>query len=293
MVMEKIKENYDFTELDKNRLISLADPMAKRADKFVELFYKKIHTFQSVSKYLGNEQDIARHKEALKAWFIRLFQGPVDDDYLYYLRKAGHTHYKIGLPSYYVNVMINFTRIFCGEIIRQEIPSGLEREDALLALDKMLDINLDILTSSYVQEKKVYFISRQAEHKLIQFAERFSYGLNLILVVGLVILGIIVLVVIGYDISLIFASSMEKGLLATLGSLLMLWVVIELLDTEVDHLNGGKFSINVFVSVAMIAIIRKILVTSLKTEAVEAQYSLIAALAVLAGVYWLVAKSEK
>ena len=95
-----------------------------------------------------------------------------------------------------------------------------------------------------------------------------------------------------YDVTLIFRGDIEKGLLATLGSLLMLWVVIELMDTEVDHLKGGKFSIKVFLSVAMVAVIRKILVASLKSGYVSAQLSLIAALAVLGMVYWIVSKTE-
>lgn len=166
----------------------------------------------------------------------------------------------------------------------------------MLALGKVLDINLDILTSSCIEEKKnIFFISKKAENKLIGFARRFSYGLNLVLVLGLVILGLTVLGLFAYDLTHIFAGNIEKGLLATLGSLLMLWVVIELVDTEIDHLKGAKFSVKVFISVAMVAVIRKILVASLKTEsaAIEAQYPLIAALAVLGFVYWIVTKTEK
>ncbi|MCK5236879.1 MAG: phosphate-starvation-inducible PsiE family protein [Deltaproteobacteria bacterium] len=59
------------------------------------------------------------------------------------------------------------------------------------------------------------------------------------------------------------------------------------------HLKGSKFAINVFISVALVAVIRKILVTSLSSEKVEAQLSLIAAVAVLGVVYWLIAKVEK
>lgn len=137
------------------------------------------------------------------------------------------------------------------------------------------------------------FISKKAENKLINFAKRFSYGLNLVLVMGLVILGITVLCLFAYDLSHIFYGDLEKGLLATLGSLLMLWVVIELMDTKVRHLKGAKFSIKVFIGVAMVTVIRKILVTSLQSEAIEAQVSLVLALAVLGVVYWIVVKTEK
>jgi hypothetical protein len=57
-------------------------------------------------------------------------------------------------------------------------------------------------------------------------------------------------------------------------------------------IQGAKFTIKVFISVALVAVIRKILVTSLKTDAVEAQLSLLVAVAVLGGVYWLVSKGR-
>ena len=45
-----------------------------------------------------------------------------------------------------------------------------------------------------------------------------------------------------------------------------------------------------FISVALVAFIRKILIMSLKSGETQAQLSLIAAIAVLGGVYWLVSK---
>jgi uncharacterized membrane protein (DUF373 family) len=184
-------------------------------------------------------------------------------------------------------------RKYCTDLISKEITNCDERNDLLASLAKILDINLDILTSSYIQEEiNIFFVSKKAESKLINFAKRFSHGLNLILVLGLVSLGLMVLALFVTDIIQMFQGDLEKGLLATLGALLMLWVVIELVDTEVAHLLGARFSIKVFISVALVAVIRKILITSLKTEEVEAQLSLIAALAVLGLLYWMVSKVE-
>ena len=75
----------------------------------------------------------------------------------------------------------------------------------------------------------------------------------------------------------------------------MMGVVIEFMDTEVKHLKGGKFAIKVFISVALVAVIRKLLVTTLKAEALEYQLSVIltAAIAVLGVIYWLIARIER
>lgn len=296
MAIERIKENYHFTDWDTNLLIKLAPIMEAQSDNFAEQFFKKAMQFKNASKYLKNDAIVKKHNDKIKEWFLKLFNGPFDDDYLYYLQAVGFSHVKAELPSHYVNVCISFFRKYCTEIILKEVSACEERTDMMIALGKILDINLDVLTSSYIEEEKnIFFLSKKAENKLIGFARRFSYGLNLVLVLGLVILGLTVLGLFAYDLSHIFAGNIEKGLLATLGSLLMLWVVIELVDTEIDHLKGAKFSVKVFISVAMVAVIRKILVASLKTEpaAIEAQYSLIAALAVLGFVFWIITKSEK
>lgn len=296
MAIEKIKENYEFREWDEKTLLRLASFMEESADDFIEAFYEKITHFKNASKYLKNEQVIRKHRDALIDWFLRLFRGPFDDEYLYYLEGIGYTHVKVGLPSHYVNVSISFVRNFCLDIIAKKVRTVEEKRDMIVALGKILDINLDVLTSSYIKEEKnIFFISKKAENRLINFATRFSHGLNIILVIGLVTLGLMVLGLTAYDLTHVFHGNIEKGLLATLGSLLMLWVVIELVDTEVDNLRGGKFSVKVFISVAMVAVIRKILVTSLKSGpgSTDAQYSLIAALGVLGVLYWLITKTEK
>jgi uncharacterized membrane protein (DUF373 family) len=293
LAIDKIKENYSFTDWDAKVLMRLASIMEKHTNDFTDEFYRKIKTFKNASKYLKNEKIIKKHRDAVQGWFLKLFQGPFDDDYLYYLERIGYTHVKVELPSHYVNVSINFIRNYCTKIAIEEVPDCEERSDMIVSLGKILDMNLDILTSSYIQEEKnIFFISKKAEGKLINFAKRFSYGLNLVLLLGLVILGITVLGLFGYDLTHILSGNIEKGLLASLGSLLMLWVVIELVDTEVDHLKGSKFSIKIFVSVAMVAIIRKILITSLKSDELNTQIFLVISLGVLGAILWIISKTE-
>ena len=295
---QRYVKHYELTGQDEAILIKMAPMLEKHKDGFIDAFYQHTQKFANASKYLKDDKIISRHKRAMQAWFLRL-ANPFDEEYLRYLEGIGYAHVKVGLPSHYVNSSISFVREYCTNLVINEIADGNERSDMLKALGKMLDINLDILTASYIEEEvNLFFISKKAESKLINFAQRFSYGLNLVLVLGLVALGLIVLVLFTVDLLDILKSdlsqvSLEKGLLATLGALLMLWVVIELVDTEIEHLQGAKFTIKVFVGVALVAVIRKILITSLKSDAVEAQWSLIAGLAVLGGLYWLISHVER
>lgn len=293
--IEKIKVHYNFTTVDAANLKQLKPVMEKHKDEFPKEFYNYIKHLEDTPKFLKNEEIIKRHQDGLKEWFINLFSGEYGTHYLRDVERIGYAHVKIKLPTHYVNAAMHFVRQYCLRILEKEFCADINECRYLAkSVDKIIDINLDVITSSFIEEEiKTYFLSERVESYLIQFANRFAYGLNLILVMGLVIMGILVMGLFAYDVSHIFAGDIEKGLLGTLGSLLMMWVVIELMDTEVKHLKGGKFAIKIFISVALVAVIRKMLVTTLKTEAVEAQFSLIAAIAVLGAIYWLIARVEK
>lgn len=291
--IERIMAHYGFTSRDAGNLRQLSPIMEKHRDQFPIEFYNHIKNFEDTPKFLKDEETIKRHQDGLKVWFMNLFSGEYNDQYLKNLEQIGSAHVKISLSAHYVNAAMHFVKWFCGKILRDEIHDEKERLYLWGSIEKMLDINLDALTSSYIEEeRKHYFISQHVESYLINFAKRFSYGLNLFLVMGLVLMGVTVLGLFVYDVTHIFAGDIEKGLLGTLGSLLMLWVVIELVDTEIKHLKGGKFAIKVFIGVALVAVIRKMLVIMLKAEAIEAQVSLIAAIAVLGAVYWLISRIE-
>lgn len=290
--IERIKAHYRFGDDDVANLVALRPVMERYRDEFVVEFYSYVKNFEEAHRFLKDEATIKRHQDALKVWYMKLFAGSYDSLYLAELGKVGLAHVKISLHAHYVNAAFHFVKRFIHETLRKEYSDQEQRARLLRSADKILDINLDIFTSSYIEEEKKFFLSQKVESYLIQMANRFSHGLNLVLVLGLVILGFMVIGLFAYDLLHVLDGDLEKGLLSTLGSLLMLWVVIELMGTEIKHLRGGKFAIKVFISVALVAVIRKILVTSLKSEQVEAQLSLIGAVAVLGAVYWLISKVD-
>ncbi|MEK7880544.1 MAG: protoglobin domain-containing protein [Deltaproteobacteria bacterium] len=291
--IDRIKAHYGFTTDDTNNLMQLRPIMDTQRDKFVEAFYGYLKNLEEAQKYLKDEETIKKHRDAVGQWMVNLFSGEYGAGYFRELERVGMAHVKINLPAHYVNAAMHFVKRYILDIVRREIKDSREQAYSCGSVEKILDINLDVFTSSYMEEeKRAAFLSHRVESYLIHFAGRFSYGLNLLLVMGLVGMGVMVVWLFVYDLTHIYQGDIEKGLLSTLGSLLMLWVVIELMDTEVRHLKGKKFAIKVFISVALVAVIRKILIISLATEKVEAQLSLIAAVAVLGGVYWLVSKVE-
>jgi uncharacterized membrane protein (DUF373 family) len=78
-----------------------------------------------------------------------------------------------------------------------------------------------------------------------------------------------------------------------LGSLLILWLMIELLEAEVDRLQGGAFQLSLFVGVALVAFIRKVLVASLAHESIQVESLYLAGILILGLIYWLISRAEK
>jgi uncharacterized membrane protein (DUF373 family) len=285
--IDRIKAHYNFTADDIKNLVGLRPEMEAHKEEFVSAFYNHIKDFENAHKYLKNEEIIGRHKEGLRKWFVALFSGEYGKKYFNELHHIGLSHVNIHLSAHYVNAAIHFVKRYTMDIVKRVVEDERELPDISRSVDKIIDINLD------AEEKRAIFLSRTVESYLITFANRFAYGLNLVLVLGLVAIGVLVIGLFVYDLTHLFQGDLEKGLLSTIGSMLMLWIVIELMDNEIRQLRGGKFAIKVFISVALVAVIRKILITTISAEAIEAQVALIAALAVLGVVYWLIARLEE
>ncbi len=160
-------------------------------------------------------------------------------------------------------------------------------------MHKALDINLSVMSNSYQEEKfKKVFISQSFETRLIQWAERLLHGLNFVLMFGLLAMGVGVVILLGADIYGAFVGKFDHGIIKALGSLLILWMMIELLHTEIDHLRGGKFHVRIFVELAMVAFIRKLFVASFEYKDPITFALLLVSLLVLGIIYFFVSRVE-
>jgi len=69
--------------------------------------------------------------------------------------------------------------------------------------------------------------------------------------------------------------------------------MLELINTEIAHLRGGKFKISVFVGVALVTNIREVMISTLKHDSIDFIATLIASVLVIGIIYWLVKKTEE
>ena len=293
--MEEVKKVYLFTDQDAENLIGIKSLMEKNGDLFISKFYDFILRFKNVSNYLHDDETIEKHKAKVKQWFIRLFEGNYNEEYLRSLYRIGEIHVKIGLPGHYVNSSMSFVRRFCHKVLTDEFGCSKQRDVIINSLDKILDLNLDVMTISYrEQELRSYILPRKLEYTVIEFARRFAFSLDLFLIFVLILTSVFVLGFVGYEIYGIVTGliSVETGILKILGTLLIIWAIGELMNAEIHHLKGGKFAVTAFLTLAIAAVIRKILIATLSTEKVADILTLGGIVLALGVVYWLVEHSS-
>lgn len=291
-----LKEHYKFTKEEALLLKELQPRMQELSDKFIDEFYDYIWGFGTTATFLKNQKIIDYHRTKIKAWFINLFCGKYDLPYFTYLYKIGEIHVKIGLPTHYVNSAFTFVRTFIIKNIEKNIKDEDLRLREIEAVEKIVDINLDTLTSSYREEELSKFLSlSKFEKTILGGLKKFNSYINFFLAASLALVAFFAIGLFAYDIYLLFFSDIgiEKGILTVLGSLLVLWAAIELIHEEINHLQGKGFAIGAFIMLAMAALIRKVLIYSLSSEKGNELLVIGSVIVALAVAYWLVNAKNK
>jgi EAL domain-containing protein (putative c-di-GMP-specific phosphodiesterase class I) len=134
-------KHYRFKEEDALILRELKPLIEENFQHFFKEFSSFIFELDYVKLFINNESILQRYKILINKWVLNLFSGLYDEHYFLQLQKIGQSHIKIHLPLTYVNASFCFIRCYFKELLIQE-----NRFDALSALDKILDINFDILT---------------------------------------------------------------------------------------------------------------------------------------------------
>jgi uncharacterized membrane protein (DUF373 family) len=293
ITMQELKDHYRFTDEDAELLKTLQPLAARNQERFSDEFYDYLYGIPATAGVLNQHPNRLKLRDMHTRWFMSLFSGTYDNHYLNHLGRIGYAHVKVGLEVHFVNAAMNQIRHFLLNLIDSNYSDRDERRGLREAVEKILDINLDVMSSSYREEElKKVFLSHKVESFLVKATERFTYGLNLVLVLALAGLSLSVVWLFVWDLLHIFRGDMEKGILSALGELLILWMMIELLDNEIKNLKGGKFNILVFIGVIIVAMIREILISTLRHDDLTTQAFLAGTLLILGIVYYLVSRSQ-
>jgi uncharacterized membrane protein (DUF373 family) len=290
---KEIKHDYRFTEEDEKRLAVLRPLMEEHADEVMGTLSLWIMGTKGAAKFFTEASRKKHVFGAQREWFLELFCGKYDNRYYEKLIRIGAVHVKYNVDAHYMNRAVNIVKNACIGILQKLEEDKEEVTNKIISVGKILDIGLDVITTSYIEEElSVYSPVYKVKSALINFSERFSQTTNLLLVLALIGLTLGVVWLFVQDVMQLLSGDVERGIISALGSMLLLWLMIELMNTEISHLKGGKFHISVFVGVALVTMIRETMIATLKHEKPESIYYLIAAILVIGFVYWIVTRAE-
>ena len=289
----EIKHDYRFSEEDEQRLAGLLPLMEEHADEIMSTLGLWIMGTKGAAQFFTEESRKKHVFGSQREWFIDLFSGKYDNRYYEKLIRIGSAHVKHNVDTHYMNRAVNLVKNTCIGLLQKQEDDKVEATNKIISVGKILDISLDVITTSYLEEElRTFSPVYKVRSALINFSERFSQTTNLLLIVALIGLTLGVVWLFVQDVLHLFSGDVERGIISALGSMLLLWLMIELMNTEISHLKGGKFHISVFVGVALVTMIRETMIATLKHEKPESIYYLIAAILVIGFVFWIVTKAE-
>ncbi|MBU0923846.1 EAL domain-containing protein [bacterium] len=146
---KKLLKNYKFNQEDASCLKSLRSVVNNYSKELLSGFYKFIFEFDHARMFLHNKEILLRHERGIQKWYLNLFSGVYDENYFEKLYIISEIHVRIGLPAHYVNAAFSYVRGFLKNILIKE-----KKYEVLGSVDKIIDINLDILTIAYREEEQ-------------------------------------------------------------------------------------------------------------------------------------------
>ena len=172
---EEMKRYVGFSEEDTRLLQAVGSRVDPYLSSMSERFYDQITQHPEAGKvFTGGQEQIDRLKRTLQVWAKRLFRGPYDEDYAAERYKIGVRHVLIGLPQRYMISAMGVVRIHLQESLGEILLSQTTQlEITRLALDKILNIDLNMMCESYFQESIRSFreLNRRLERANLELAE--------------------------------------------------------------------------------------------------------------------------
>jgi uncharacterized membrane protein (DUF373 family) len=286
---------HQISKKDRERLRWLGHFFKDDKEEFLNLVVEVLYKFPELREHI-DERFLEKFKREFSVWYDRLFSGKYDAAYMHYLINLGETFFHLGFSPHHIIVFMDFIRNFFNTKLIEKIKETDDEETverlrlALKSLNKLLDLNLDVIISHYVdvETKKLLMLGRFGK-VILTVAQRFGLILDSSILAGLVLLAFFIVYLFINDILHIFGGNMAHGVVAALGDLLILWTILELLNSQIKFMLGGEFAISSFVSVALAATIREALIASLEpSRSVEFKLTLALIIFVLGFVFGIV-----
>ncbi|TVQ92211.1 MAG: STAS domain-containing protein [Deltaproteobacteria bacterium] len=148
---------FEITPSDLERLAAHRPFAEAHMDEVVERFYDLILKHPETAAYMDDPERMRRLKRLQRSYFLGLFDGVIDTDYVHDRLRVGSTHERVGLPfkwymgsySRYLLILLDLLQQNYEPVEAHEIYRSLQKVvffDSTLAIDAYMLAQLDTLS---------------------------------------------------------------------------------------------------------------------------------------------------
>jgi heme-based aerotactic transducer len=165
--IEEVQEFSKLSDQERAVLQTLKPLLVETADALAEAFYANLLSFEGTAKHFAaHPERIEGLKKHLKAWYIGLSNGSYNDQYAQDRYRIGYRHVEINLELRYMVAAMSFCRDFVMPTVQQKLGNSAEGAQAILALNKVMDLDLNLMLKTYVEKNQE--LMAEAEQKSLQ-----------------------------------------------------------------------------------------------------------------------------
>mgnify|MGYP001237799476 CR=1 FL=1 len=150
---QQLQAYVDWTDTDAALIVQMAPWVTPTFDAMVEDFYEAIQRYPFTFRVITEgEPQISRLKGTLHAWLKSLFGGQYDLSFATSRWRVGRRHVEIGLHQAYAIAALDRLRLrIIQTLMESKELSPAIRSPALMAINKLLDIDAAIIEFAYQQ----------------------------------------------------------------------------------------------------------------------------------------------
>ncbi|MFO0984611.1 MAG: protoglobin domain-containing protein [Planctomycetota bacterium] len=147
--LDEMKRFVGFDERHSATLRMLLPHVRPHFPAITDEFYATLLNHEGARAVFADQQQVERLKHSLAEWLALLFQGPHTEDYFRKRWEIGKVHVRIALPERYVFGAMNVIRRYLLNVLEQIDPALPFPVAPRHAVERILDIELAIITESY------------------------------------------------------------------------------------------------------------------------------------------------
>nr|NIL97645.1 hypothetical protein [Planctomycetales bacterium]NIM09126.1 hypothetical protein [Planctomycetales bacterium]NIN08593.1 hypothetical protein [Planctomycetales bacterium]NIN77719.1 hypothetical protein [Planctomycetales bacterium]NIO34891.1 hypothetical protein [Planctomycetales bacterium] len=177
-------EFLQLTDIDAQRLQTMAPRYQAMADHFVTIFYDHLFAFEETARFLEDPDRVQRLKAAQRKHFQSLLLAQWDERYVAERRRVGQAHADVGLdPHLFLGAYSQFVQHFFRDAADAHQGNTQQFAEQLVSLTKavFLDVSLtlDAYFSHLIRELKTALdLYWRANNDLRRFAQLASHDLK-------------------------------------------------------------------------------------------------------------------